>query len=88
MLRTTYAPTLHRRPEIAAISQMFLRSSHVNLRRITCDLQDGWLVLHGVVPTFHLKQLAQETARKAVGCSPLRNDVRVLDPIHGRPSRD
>lgn len=37
------------------------------LRRTSCRMQENRLVLSGTVPSFHLKQLAQEHLRKCMG---------------------
>lgn len=55
-----------------------MRSPYRHLHRMACQLEDGELVLRGIVSTYYLKQLAQEVARKVAGGWPLRNDIEVL----------
>jgi len=72
------APTTNQSPEAAAVCQALMRSPYRHLHRLACDLEDGELVLRGIVCSYYLKQLAQEVALKVAGCRPLRNDVEVL----------
>jgi osmotically-inducible protein OsmY len=36
-----------------------------SLANLSCEVTDGVVILSGVVPSFYLKQLAQETVRRA-----------------------
>jgi hypothetical protein len=47
------------------------------LRRLVVTVNDGEVVITGQVPTYYLKQLAQETLRPAVGRRKLLNRVEV-----------
>jgi hypothetical protein len=47
------------------------------LRRLVVTVNDGEVVITGQVPTYYLKQLAQETLRPAVGRRKLLNLVEV-----------
>lgn len=73
------APTINQPPEAAAVFQVFIRSPYRQLHRVACDLENGELVLRGMVCSYYLKQLAQEAARKVVSRWPLRNDIEVLE---------
>lgn len=48
------------------------------LRKLRVEEADGTVVITGSVPTFYLKQLAQETVRPLVGPCPLQNRVAVV----------
>ena len=44
---------------------------------IDCDIHKGVLILRGTVPSFHSKQMAQETARKMEGIRLIVNRLLV-----------
>ena len=52
-------------------------SSYLALRSIVCDCHEGVLVLRGVVGSYFLKQLVQETVRNLSGVRLIENDVQV-----------
>lgn len=54
-------------------------SSYPALRRISCEHHEGMLVLRGKVPTFYMKQLAQEAVRKIEGVGAIVNSLEVGD---------
>lgn len=58
-------------------------SRHAALLNIHCTVRDGVLVIHGRVPTFYAKQMAQSLARKVEGVQHIENRVEVAT---GRPS--
>jgi osmotically-inducible protein OsmY len=67
--------------EIAEIAQAALRrSSYFELRDISCDFSGGILTLHGCVPTYHLKQLAQASVAEVPGVVEVHNRVEVAVP--------
>jgi hypothetical protein len=47
------------------------------LRRLVVTVSDGEVVITGKVPSYYLKQLAQETIRPAIGHRRLLNRVEV-----------
>jgi len=58
-----------------------LRDNPVNdLRRLEVIENDGEIVITGIVTSYYLKQMAQETVRPALGGRRLRNKVIVLPP--------
>ena len=61
-------------------------SPYAALKELACVHRDGTLVLTGRVPTFYLKQLAQETARNG-GDVPVINKVEVSAPRRLRAGR-
>lgn len=61
----------------AATLARFRRSGYPFLRQIRCDFSEGVLRLWGTVPTFYLKQLAQELASHTPGVEQVRNNVFV-----------
>lgn len=56
-----------------------LRSSPYRvLRSLTCEFRSGELHLQGIVPTYYMKQMAQETIRSVSGMKKIINRVTVL----------
>lgn len=56
------------------------RSGYPFLRSVVCEFSEGILTLAGTVPTFHLKQLAQELAAHTLGVIQVNNDLHVTGP--------
>jgi osmotically-inducible protein OsmY len=54
---------------------------HPGLSGVSCHLDASVVVLRGEVPTFYLKQLAQETAIRADGVEKVNNEIQV----HAKP---
>ncbi len=52
-------------------------SSHHSLRRLKCDFAEGVLSLHGVVPTYYLRQLAQALLANLENVKEINNKVVV-----------
>ncbi len=60
----TADPTTNTTCEIAGIAnEMMRRSPYASLRQVTCRFQEGVLILSGQVPSFYMKQMAQESVR-------------------------
>jgi osmotically-inducible protein OsmY len=57
-----------------------VNSGYAALAFIGCDVDHGRVVLHGCVPSYHLKQLAQVYAQRVEGVSRVDNRVEVLGP--------
>jgi hypothetical protein len=58
--------------------QTLLGSPIPALRRLLIEETDDEVVLKGSVPSYYLKQLAQETVMPAVGSRRLRNRIDVI----------
>ena len=70
--------------DIAEKAGRRLRASpHAALRSIKCGVNEDVLVLRGHVPTYHLKQLAQETVRAIDGVGAIINSVEVIGAPNG-----
>ncbi|WP_146577462.1 BON domain-containing protein [Neorhodopirellula pilleata] len=55
-----------------------LRSSLYRVLRIlTCEFRRGHLIICGTVPTYYMKQMAQETVRPVPGVEKITNRVLV-----------
>ncbi len=64
--------------EIAEIARAVLRqSAYAELRELSCDFNGGILTLRGLVPTYYLKQLAQEAVADVPGVIEVENRVEV-----------
>ena len=51
------------------------------LKKLSCDYQGGVLVLRGCLPTYYLKQIAQEVVSHQVdGVGRLENRIQVVRP--------
>jgi len=52
---------------------------YASVRRLACEYNDvGILVLRGTLPSFYLKQLAQEAVAKIDGVSCIANEIVVV----------
>jgi hypothetical protein len=52
-------------------------SPHTHLRRLVVTESEVEVVISGRVPSYYLKQMAQEAIRPSLGCRRLRNQVQV-----------
>jgi osmotically-inducible protein OsmY len=68
----------------AIVQARFSRSPYLPLRKITCHLNDGMLVLRGRVPTFYLKQLAQTISHSFGSIRQVINELEVDLPGQNR----
>lgn len=57
--------------------QALTRSPLGQLRRLVVTADDTQVVITGVVPSYYLKQMAQETVKPLVGDRTLINNVEV-----------
>ena len=54
------------------------QSPHVALRAVSCQFEEGVLVLRGRVRSFYDKQLAQETIARVEGVARVVNEIEVV----------
>jgi osmotically-inducible protein OsmY len=59
--------------------------SYLALRDISCDYHDGVLTLRGRLPTYYLKQRAQEAVAGIGGVKRVANEIEVAAPDRGTP---
>ena len=59
------------------IARRLDETGHHELRQIRVEVAEGRIVLSGSVPSYFLKQMAQETARQAYPDCKVDNDLRV-----------
>jgi hypothetical protein len=78
------------RPDPQAVAERGLRSSrYPALKAVSCDYRDGVLVLRGRLPTYYLKQMAQEAvAHQVQGVGRLDNQIQVVRAAALEPPPD
>jgi osmotically-inducible protein OsmY len=54
-----------------------LQRSYAILRRVSCEYRDGLLILNGRLPSYYLKQMAQEMAARVKGVQRVDNRIEV-----------
>jgi osmotically-inducible protein OsmY len=80
------APARNPQPAPVDLAEQRLRSNPYRaLKNITCDWLDGVLVLRGCLPTYYLKQIAQEAVASLEGVERIDNQIQVVTPAY--PSR-
>lgn len=72
------ASELLRRLRVAHdVEARLFRSGYLALRGISCELHDGIARLRGHLPTYYLKQIAQEIVGEVVGVRSVVNQIEV-----------
>ena len=68
---------------LQAVAERALRSGpYPALKQLSCDYQGGVLVLRGCLPTYYLKQIAQEVvAHQVKGAGRLDNQIQVVRAV-------
>jgi hypothetical protein len=70
---------------IGEIAEICLRrNSYLSMEDVRCDCCNGVLRLWGHVPTYYLKQVAQETVAEVAGLRAIENNIDVLPATPGR----
>ena len=66
----------------ADVAERCLRGHpYLALKNVSCDWLDGVLVLRGCLPSYYLKQVAQEVvAHQVQGVGRLDNQIQVVPP--------
>jgi osmotically-inducible protein OsmY len=76
------SPTLSTRCQDlqARVIDALVHSGYAALALVGCDVEPNRVILHGCVPSYHLKQLAQVYAQRVEGIGRIENrlDVRQL----------
>lgn len=70
------------------VQSMLARSPHFLGRRLSAEVHGDNVVLSGVVDTYYLKQLAQESIRELAGVGGIRNEIEVQSLTTRTVSRD
>jgi osmotically-inducible protein OsmY len=71
----------HSRAVTEAARNRLKESPHWAIRSLTCECYDGALFLRGHLPSFYLKQLAQEAVGKLEGVLQVINEAVVDTPV-------
>ena len=67
--------------DIQGMAEGCLRSNpYLALKNVSCDWLDGVLVLRGCLPTYYLKQVAQEVVASLQGVDRIDNQIQVVTP--------
>jgi osmotically-inducible protein OsmY len=56
------------------------RNGYVALNNIACEFSSGVLTLSGCLPTYYLKQVAQEAVARLCGVERVDNRIEVVSP--------
>jgi hypothetical protein len=73
------------RPAAAELAERCLRRNpYLALKNVCCDWLDGVLVLRGCLPSYYLKQIAQEAVASLDGVGRIDNQIQVVTPA-GQP---
>jgi osmotically-inducible protein OsmY len=65
------------RESAEAATDCLRRSPYCPIRSVSCECRQGVLFLRGRLPTFYLKQLAQEAVARVKGISQIVNETVV-----------
>jgi hypothetical protein len=66
---------------LAEAERALRRGPYPALKRVRCDCRGGVLVLRGSLPSYYLKQVAQEVvAHQVPGVGRLDNQIQVVRP--------
>jgi hypothetical protein len=69
------------RPATADLAERCLRSNpYLALKNVSCDSRDGVLILRGCLPSYYLKQIAQEAVASPEGVQRIDNQIQVVPP--------
>jgi osmotically-inducible protein OsmY len=72
---------LHSPTDLAEWAEGRLRSNaYLALKNISCEVEDGVLTLRGCLPSYYLKQVAQETLAPLEGLAQIDNQIAVVAP--------
>lgn len=61
-----------------AAAERLRREPHLTMQRIWCAVEQNRLLLRGQVPSFYLKQLAQEVVAGLEGVEQVVNEIEVV----------
>ncbi len=69
------------RAGLEELAERCLRSnSHLALNNVSCEYRDGVLVLRGCLPSYYLKQVAQQAVSQLQGVGRIDNQIQVVNP--------
>ena len=72
-------PNRNPQPGLRELAEGCLRRNpYLALKNVSCDCQAGVLVLRGCLPSYYLKQVAQEAVACLAGVKAVDNQIEVL----------
>jgi osmotically-inducible protein OsmY len=75
-------PAVSLRQSISDCAESRLRSNaYLALKNVSCDYHDGVLTLRGCLPTYYLKQIAQEAVARIEGVERIANEIEVVSSL-------
>jgi hypothetical protein len=69
---------------VMEVRRRLLGSPYWSLRQLDCDVEQGYVVVRGVVPSYYLKQVAQAVATQAVEKERLVSEITVREEVSCR----
>jgi osmotically-inducible protein OsmY len=73
--------TRNSQPGLQELAERCLRRNpYLALKNVSCDCRDGVLVLRGCLPSYYLKQVAQEVVARLEGVEAIDNQIQVVTP--------
>jgi len=58
-----------------------LRNPYLALKNVSCEYNEGTLTLHGCLPTYYLKQVAQTAVGRLHGVERIVNQIVVVPEV-------
>lgn len=68
-------------PSVEAAERRLRQSPYIELRCISCSVREGVLTLFGSVPSYYLKQMAQNVVGRLPGVREIENCLEVVSPL-------
>jgi len=72
------SPDARSNPIASEARKRLLHQPHLSVQRIWCEYRGRTLFLHGQVPSFYLKQLAQTAVAGLDGVGQVVNEIEVI----------
>ena len=67
------------------VEARFRRAGYLALRDVACDVRAGTVRLQGHLPTYYLKQVAQQVAGEVEGVRAVLNQIEVTTTVGSAP---
>ncbi len=68
-----------------AVEDRLRHHPYLTLRRVACEYHNGTLTLRGCLPTYYLKQIAQEAVAEIKGVERIENEIEVGSSVSTHP---
>ncbi len=76
--QTDWSESLQEQQVMEVAKRRLQASPYLPLAKVTCDYEDGVLLLQGRLPDFYHKQLAQHAVAEIPGVTQVVNDTEVV----------